>query len=55
MLRWTTLFLVLATASGHARWKCPLARDKDDASGAHIVFDNTGNKNVGWQRAAPHV
>eukprot|EP01036_Dinobryon_divergens_P032857 gene32857-42536_t len=35
-----TLHLV----SSHGRWKCPSSRDANDESGAHISFDNTGNK-----------
>jgi len=35
----------LSMVSGHARMKCPKARDWNDKNGNHIVFDNTGNKN----------
>lgn len=42
----TTVGLLSLSSSveGHARWKCPSARDKNDAHGSHITFDNTGNK-----------
>ena len=36
---------LLPFVMGHARWKCPSARDYNSPSGAHISFDNTGNKN----------
>jgi len=43
-----TLFVLLTSLSntvGHARWKCPAARDLHDDHQNHIPFANTGNKN----------
>jgi hypothetical protein len=41
----TVLYLIsLPFVIGHARWKCPKARDFNSPNGAHISFDNTGNK-----------
>ena len=46
-LKLVTLSALASGAAAHGRWKCPLPRDALDASGNHITFDNTGNKNGG--------
>lgn len=38
------VLLAFVSVSAHSRFKCPTARDWNDASGKHIPFDNTGNK-----------
>lgn len=35
---------VWSGVESHSRFKCPTARDWNDATGKHIPFDNTGNK-----------
>ena len=38
------MLLLPLVAQAHMRLRCPLPRDWNDADGAHIAFDNTGNK-----------
>ena len=34
----------ISVVISHVRWKCPPPRDINDKDGAHITFENTGNK-----------
>lgn len=45
MLYFYLILYTIPFVNGHARWKCPPARDFNNQNGVHISFDNTGNKN----------